>query len=524
MKKILAILLLCGMVFSLCACPGAGPGTEDGPDDLPDTWLDEIDEYEAANGTEFNFGGDTLSISCRDDYEYEIYAKAASQEGIDPQIYQRNRWIQTRFNVQIQSIVTVCGGTSDQQTHYNEIADDMKTGKIDYDLISMWAYQSGKLVVDANYFDWRMNDGNGNYAVPFAGESIDTGVEYWPSKMNDPSAVLGHQYVAISDMCLTSYENAFAMVYNYDLVTNEGIATSLGYKDMYDIVKQGKWTMSLFNSIIKDYHRESVTGVQGPDATDTFGFLLNTATSIDAFIYSLGYNVLNNDGENMPQLWSVDSTMIATIEDLRDMCNSTGAYIGRDLTSNVATYDQFFTEGHALFASMPLEDLRTSVLHGMDDPGYGVLPYPKLTDEMEYITGSSDHYNVLSIPLVKFERLQIIGVVVEALSAETSRSVERTFLDKLIKTNSTRHLADEEMIDLIIEGRVYDLATYHHADLWIDSSNAARHLHAFFRVLVNDPDLEVSDYWALGNTILEGDAYTEGSVNHLIAKYINMFG
>ena len=528
-RSFLCCMLVASMLL-LCACSGGGFEV---PPDVPPyrqgVWRDSIDEYETENDMTYNFNGDKLSISCRDDYVYELYASSTSQEGIDPMVYARNKRIEDRFNVKIQPVITVCQGTDDQQTHYDEVANAIKTGQMKFDMVSMWAYQSGKIILSGGYLDWRMN-ANGEYLVPFAGEGIVNGAEWWPAKMNGPSSVLGCQYVAISDMCLTSYENAFAMVYNYDMVTNEGIANKLGYEDMYDIVNKGDWTLPLMNNIVKDYHHESKTGgVEGKDVTDTFGLLVNSATSIDAFIHSFGYNVLNNDGENIPQLWNVDSSMVTTIEDLRAMCNSTGAWIGMNFS--LAQYDQFFTERHALFASLPLERLRTSTMHAMEDD-YGILPYPKLNKgQEEYITGSADHYNVLSIPLDQIGRTEIIGVVIEALSAETGntandgkqRSLKSVFIDTMIKTNSTRFLKDEAMVDKILNGRVYDLVTYHHADLLIDQSNAANHLHAFFRVLVNNPDKEVRNYWDQGEQILNGDVNTEGSVLYLINRYINMY-
>ena len=529
MKKILAIFLLCGMVLSLCACPGNGPGVTPGGERGDGIWRDSIGEYETESGEEYNFGGDSLSISCRNDYVYEIYAET-NTEGIDPMVYARNKRIEDRFNVKVQPVITICKGADDQTTHYDEVANAIKTNNVKFDLVSMWAYQSGKIILSGGYLDWRMNDGQGTYMVPFAGESIANGAEWWPSKMNDPSSVLGCQYVAISDMCLTSYENAYAIVYNYDKVTNENIAGRLGYADMYDIVDKGDWTLSLMNNIVKDMHQNSTTGgTEDKDETDTYGLLVTAATGIDAFIHSLGYNVLNNDGVNMPQLWNVDGSMVTTIEDLRAMCNSKGAWIGTNM--NVTQYDQFFTEGHAYFATMKLERLRTTVLHGMEND-YGILPYPKLNkSQEEYITGSEDHYNVLSIPLDQIGRTEIIGVVIEALSAETGntandkdgRSLKSVFIDTMIKTNSTRFLQDEAMIDKILNGRVYDLVTYHHADLLIDQSDAANHLHAFFRVLVNNPDKEVRNYWDQGEQILNGDVNTEGSVLYLINRYINMY-
>ncbi len=527
MKKILAMLLLFGMVFSLCACPGNGPGEGPGGTDKEGEWLDEIDEYEAKNNTDINFGGQTLSISCRDDYTYELYAEQGDTDGISTEVYNRNDKIEKRFNVKIQPIVTACKGLNDQETHYDEVADALNTGKIAYDMISMWAYLSGKMIMTANYLDWRMKNQNGDYIIPFAGESIVEGKEWWPSKMNDPNSVMGHQYVAVSDLCLTSFEMAYGIVFNYTQVhENMGIAQSLGYESMYDIVDKGEWTLSLLNDIVKDEYTDNPNaGTQKQrDLEDTYGLLVSHATGVDAFIHSLGYTVIKNDGEDVPELWNVNSSMVTTIENLAAMCHSTGSAYTVTKNLQVEDFDQFFTEGHALFVTMKMERLRTQILHDMEDQ-YGVLPYPKLEkNQANYLTGSEDHYNVLSVPVDKIGSARIVGVVVEALSAETTKSVKDIFYKKLLKSNSTRQQEDENMIDIIMEGRVYDLVTSHHADLWIEKDEGDHHLHAFWRVLVREiPNgYTVRDYWARGEQILLGDEDVEGSLNWLIQQYMSI--
>jgi hypothetical protein len=126
--------------------------------------------------------------------------------------------------------------------------------------------------------------------------------------------------------------------------------------------------------------------------------------------------------------------------------------------------------------------------------------------------------------MINPSRLELVGVGIEALSAETSRSVEKKFYEKLLKAGSTRLLQDEEMLDKIISGRMYDLVAGHHGDLIIDMDQAAaRHLHAMWRILVSDKTLEVGDYWALGSTRLNGDESVEGSLANLINRYITMF-
>ena len=521
MKKILALLLLACTVFALCACPGNTDGPGGGVlDDQPDP-IDAIPN-------QYNFGGDELSISVRNDYVYEVYADAKSQEGIDPEIYKRNNYTERRFNFKIKPLQSLCKGKSDQQTHFDDVSLALQKSSFKFDVISMWAFQSGKLVKGMNYLDWRLQNEDGSYVIPYAANSLVNKEKWWPEKMNNAGTVMGHQYVAISDMCITSMEMAYGIVYNYDMVMNKKIPQSIttgNYTDMYQVVKAGDWTLDVLYNLTKDLYTDNPTGgIYGQaDDADTYGFTYQGATGIDAFIHSLGFMCINNDGENMPTLWNMNTTLTTAAEDVVKLCNSEGAV--RSKTGEDDIVYKFFTENHTYFITMKLEALRTATLHAMEDD-YGILPYPKLNkDQKEYLTGSDDHYNVLSIPLIiDPSRYEIIGVVMEALAARTHQTVNSAFYDTLLKTNSTRNLQDEEMIDTIVNGRVYDLVVYHHADLWIDKSYGDGHFHAFFRALVKNPDFTVNDYWSKGKDLLSAGESVEGSLAHLIKQYVSMLG
>ena len=518
MKRIWALLLLLCMAFSLFACSGGGGGG--GDVDLSA----EPDPIDAIPEGQHNFRGDTLYVSIRNDYVYEIYADATSQEGIDPEIYKRNQYTEKRFNFKLRAKESLCKGELDGETHLQDVKLALQKQAFNFDVIFMWAYQSGKLIKGMNYLDWRLQNEDGSYLIPYAGESLVNEADWWPSEVNRASTVMGHQYIAVSDMSISSMESAYSIVFNQNMVLNARIPEQLGYRDMYDIVDQGHWTLDVLYGITKDVYVDNVnTGVYGTrDEADTYGFMFQDATGIDSFINSLGFQCVVNDGESMPRLWTMTQTLVTAAEDVRALCSSAGA------VGNAGTQQdyKFFAERHAYFATMKLAALRTATMHAMEDD-YGILPYPKLNrDQKNYITGSEDHCSVLSIPLmIDPSRYEIIGVSMEALAARTNQTIKEKFYDTMLKTNSTRNLQDEKMIDLIVSTRAYDFMTYHHGDLFIDRSVGSNgHLHAFFRYLALHPDLSVNDYWDRGKDLLSAGESVEGSLANLIYQYVNMLG
>nr|MBQ4319687.1 hypothetical protein [Clostridia bacterium] len=97
-------------------------------------------------------------------------------------------------------------------------------------------------------------------------------------------------------------------------------------------------------------------------------------------------------------------------------------------------------------------------LRGMDID-YGVIPYPKFNEEQEeYLTGLVDNYSLICVPTTAGDP-DFSGFMLEALSAETYRSVVYQYYDVALQTKYTRDDQSIEMLDTIMAGRNYDIAT-----------------------------------------------------------------
>jgi len=89
-----------------------------------------------------------------------------------------------------------------------------------------------------------------------------------------------------------------------------------------------------------------------------------------------------------------------------------------------------------------------------------VLPYPKYdTAQKNYVTGAIDQLSVYSLPVtLPLEDYEFVGIMMEALNAESYKTVYPAYFDGALKG---RYSTDENMskvVDLIVEGRMFDLA------------------------------------------------------------------
>ncbi len=498
MKRVLAIALLLCMMLPLCACPGSGPSNGGpGGETNKDLWPDQVGDK--------NYGGEEVVVSVMDNYEYELFGEEGSQDELDQLLNNRNQALKDRFNVELVSYPAQTTGVNDQTSHYTLVSSALGNNNADFDFIAMYAWQSGKLILGNGgmYLDWR-ND------VPYCRDSIKAGAEWWPAGVNNDSTVCGHQYVAVSDACITAIEMAWVMTFNQELVASKNIPAKFGVSTMYEAVDEGVWTLDMVYNILKD---ENTNGgeVGKKDKEDTFGMLLHGATGLDAFAFSLGYHYVENDGVNEPSLWTVNTGTVATLNTLRNFTDSMGCYVSLDSYEECTT---FFAERHAIFASMTLEWLKFETMHNMEDK-FGVLPYPKLnSSQKNYLTGSQDHYSVLSVPILTMgNRLEMTGAVVEAISAYNYKNVVDLYYEDLLYANS-RDSESIRMINLIMDGRVYDLSTYHYADLQLTSTdgNAENFLGTFFRYVIQNKNTDIMQYW-------NGSSYLSGDLQELIVQY-----
>ena len=511
MKRVLAALLLAVMTFTLVACPAAtgpnGPNKPGGGTDY--AFIDSIPkEYDG------RYVGRELVVTVDGNYVYEMYAEEDSKETVDQLVYRRNQLMETRFGLTIMADPCTVTGIEDISSHYDYVRKSMLRMENNFDLIMLMSHQTGKLVTGSNYLDWRGAD------LPISGASIKKGADWWPDNINKDCTIAGHQYLAVSDMCLTAMEMCYSVLFNKDLEKKYNVARNeFGTANLYQAVDAGNWTIDHLYTIVKDFHYE-MEGSNTPDTvdeSDIFGLAFGGGTDADAWAYALGFQYLDNDGENMPELWTVTTKTVNAINTIRDIYESKGAY-GRVWYDSYSKRTQFFVNGHALFNLSTLEQLKSDIFHEMESD-YGVLPYPKQdTNQSKYLTGTMDHWTCLSVPVFNIDNLEMTDVLVEALSAESSNSVKDAYYESILKYNSTRDDDSVRMIDTIMEGRVYDLSTYHYVELTTGGDDNA--LGLFFRRMLSvnnktDPASQWNDR--------ERDIFAI-QLEDLIADYEGMFG
>ena len=117
--------------------------------------------------------------------------------------------------------------------------------------------------------------------------------------------------------------------------------------------------------------------------------------------------------------------------------------------------DPAFTEGRVLFNTAGL--VRVTVFRAMET-NFGILPLPKYDESQKEYNSMVSIGCANSIAIPATADAERCGAVIEALSAEGYYTLTPAYYDIVLKTKNARDDASSEMLDIIFDNRIFDIA------------------------------------------------------------------
>ena len=103
--------------------------------------------------------------------------------------------------------------------------------------------------------------------------------------------------------------------------------------------------------------------------------------------------------------------------------------------------------------------LAFSLTHFQDLENYAILPYPLYDENQEeYYTVVDGSHDILGVPMsvAIADRLEFVGTITEALSAESFKQVTLVYYEEALQQRGTRDEESFKTLDLILNSRVFD--------------------------------------------------------------------
>ena len=389
---------------------------------------------------ELDFGGKDFRIAFQEYYYTDALPTEAQENGdtINDAVYRRNMTIEERFNVKI------TGFTKPYAEVASTVMNTISAGEDAYDLYINHMIESGKIALAGYFSNW--------YDIPY----INFEKPWFPNEANEQLELNGRIYMAMSDMCLSYAQNTYCVFFNKEMLNDYDIT------DMYDVVRDGKWTLDKLADISKQLYRD-VNGDGTADEGDQFGFGSPLSTHCTTWLFSCDVPTVQfHDDGTVTSVFSSDRAVLM-MEKLRDLYNNNvGSYLNINKNKNEDDMEQAFLDGKIGIITNGLI-LADYILRDAEFD-YGIIPYPKLDEAQEaYYTVPGGGSNCFAAPITASDK-EFVGAISTALSRESWVSVLPAYDDIVLKVKGARDEASIEMLDLILEGRA--VSTSYMYDSW----------------------------------------------------------
>ena len=437
-KKLLALTLSLLMLLPLGACSSNTDESETGTfttsaDESNDS-LYEID-LPPENYSEKDFvilcEGGAGSFWANDE---DTWLEEDSDDGVKSAIYQRVQQMKQQYGINV-VVQRSASTTSDLHT-------SITSGDKAYNAV--FALQS-RITSSA---------ANGDLMDLYEAENIDMSKGYWDQNIPELLSISNKLFFTTGDI-LTMEERA-----SWVMTFNKKMAKARNMPDLYQLVKDGDWTLDKFNELIAGISNDD-NGDGIMDYTDTYALASHDDNAL-GFFYSSGLRFIVKDNNDIPILNVADSDkMLKVMEKTVNIQEKDNKMLNAHDWVHVNNHPEelilaAFMEDRALFYAEVLDAV--IMLRDMDTD-FGILPLPKYEESGEYITFVNPAGSFIGIPKSEQDRDggYFASYALEAMAYLGHKYITPQFIEKAVMGKTTRDNESVEMLELIFKNRTYDL-------------------------------------------------------------------
>lgn len=369
-------------------------------------------------------------------YSKDIYVEEENGDAINDAVYYRNRTIEEKYNISIKGAL--------KGNQYNEAKKSIQSGDNMYDMHTVPLQgATSQLAQDGLLMDLKQ--------VPY----IDLEKPWWDQRANEQLSI-GHKLMfTISDLLIMDKDSILMFYFNKDMLKEYAL------DDPYQLVREGKWTTdkmwSMAKAVTKDLNGDGVM-----DDTDQYGFISQTHT-IHGNIVSSGQLLITKDENDLPAVNIQHPMMLASYEKWIEIFNDrSNTFVASDWESKHTDIWQYMinmtAEGRALFQFTHMD--RVTELRGYDC-NFGILPNTKYDESQEEYHNAVNGWCSTSISIPMTSDPERTGIILEALTGESYYTLRTAYYEISLKTKFLRDDESEEMLDLILKSRCYDLGNFY---------------------------------------------------------------
>ncbi len=439
MKRVLSLALALMMILSaatlLFSCSGDDKKESSGSGEIKQYEEDSI-FYERSlvsdDLPEKDYGGRDFRIVTH--YETDAFIKEEDRNKgdlIKDAKYARNQAVENRFNVNVKLVYS---GTYTEVSDY--VSKTVLAGSDEFDLLMGMAVDTGSLVLKKVFLNW--------YDI----EHINFDKPWWAASNKTDLTYNGKCLLAVSDFAFSSLTSTYCMMFNKNL------AASYELGDVYGLVLDGKWTFDKFREIVKDVYTDD--GNDERDENDFYGLSHANGSCVNTYLWAFDNPVCVKDEEGVPQIAIKTDKIDSIVTDIYEMFyNTDGVYFDGSKSNEKSNSRDMFYAKKAIFTTCSLGTPLDEKFRDFEDD-VGIIPYPKYDEnQKDYLTMADGYHTILAVPKTCPDT-EFVGIITEALSAESWKTLTPTLYEIALKTRYLRDNESKEILDIIIAGRTFD--------------------------------------------------------------------
>ncbi|NLZ35872.1 MAG: hypothetical protein GX897_00125 [Clostridiales bacterium] len=423
MKRFIAALILLSLILSACGAAKTGQSpesvvtTEGEANEAATLYIDDIPE-------DADFGGAELLVLIRALYApYDLLGESGGDIVLDA-IYKRNAMIEERLNVTLVPVVKEEGDADIAELVRQSVLADSDP----YHIYLARGPEGAALSLEAMLLSAK--------ELPH----INIDAPWWNKKFTKNMAINENElFYLAGDAVLSVFKCSNCVFFNKaDFENRFGDYEEQIYQTVFD----GKWTYDKFMSYVEQSY-EDINGNGTTDAEDHYGAVYLDYAQ-DWYISSAGVNFMSRDDEGYPKLELYNDDAVTLCDYLQRLFSDktlAWCFVGEQLDMG-----NFFKSRNALFLPGRFTYVDGN-LRDMEDP-YGIIPYPKVKESLEYMSASGHSGNFVTVP-INNPIPEATSAVIEALTAEGYSSVFPIYYEESLKIKYTDGGTDAKMIDLI---------------------------------------------------------------------------
>lgn len=430
---LLPTALACGKTEETAATTTAA--TTAPPSDVTTTAMEETttEGYNVKDNLpeDLKYNGETVAILsrgrawCKD----EVSVEALTGDVINDAIYNRNAAVEDRLGVKIVNYLTT---GNDNYEITETIRKQVQAGTDEYNLFANSVYATIMYTADNLFQD--MSD------LTY----LDLEQPYWSQGFNEAASIGEAQYFATGAICLSLYRFIFVTFFNKTLFDENNIPY------LYDVVNDGKWTLDYQRQISQNIYSD-LNGDGIKDAGDRYGFITNhDQIGVDAYWSSCALDILSKDENNFLQYAVNVERLSYAIDQINLLIHENdGCYgvVKGGSDTEQDTICTMFAQDQAAMTTLRLIHVESEDMRNMVSL-YGIVPVPKLDETQEnYYSYAHDTMTAYGIPLTVIgDELEMIGAFLEAMAAESYRTVTPAYYELALKT---KYVSDEQSVKML---------------------------------------------------------------------------